>query len=238
MPDYEHLRPYLVSSSLRYSYGQLRGSPVLRWAQHTDRQAAAPMIAALEQAGFAALWIDTRGYPDAAADLLARLRATGRPEFTTDRQPPHVRIFLLNPPSAHRLPDFNDPRFAEPWDSAPSRPALLALDGWYAPERKEADTWRWAARHAALGVWTETAVPVAMLLFRLGGPAQSVVVLRQDGKELLRASPGPQIHTVRLPLTAGLNRLDWQLEGATFRPGDQDPRELGFMVENLSVSAP
>lgn len=238
MPDYEHLRPSLASSSLRYSYGQLRGSPVLRWARHIGRQTAAPMIEALEKAGFAALWIDTRAYPDAAADLLAKLHATGRREFTTDRQPPQVRIFLLNPSSAAQLPDFADPRFSEPWNDAPSQPALLALEGWYAPERKESDTWRWAARRAALGIWTETAAPDASLRFRLGGPAQSVVVLHLGGRELLRASPGPQIHTLRLPLDAGLNRLNWQLEGATFRPGDHDPRELGFMVENLSVSAP
>ncbi len=238
MPDYEHFRPYLASSSLRYSYGQLRGSPVLRWAQHIERQTAAPMITALEQAGFAALWIDTRAYSDAATGLLAKLRATGRREFVSEQQPPHVRIFLLNPSSAPQRPDFTDPRFSEPWNDKPSQPALLALEGWYAPERKESDTWRWAARHAALGIWTETAVPEVSLRFRLGGPAQSVVVLHLGGRELLRASPGPQIHTLRLSLSAGLNRLDWQLQGATFRPGDHDPRELGFMVENLSVSAP
>lgn len=238
MPDYEHLRPYLASSSLRYSYGQLRGSPVLRWAQHTGRLATAPMIAALEQAGFAALWIDTRAYSDAATTLAAQLQAAGRREFTTDRQPRHVRIFLLNPSSRLQLPDFTDPRFAEPWGKAPSQPALLALAGWYPPEFKESDTWRWAAHRATLGIWTETAVRDATLHFRVGGPAQSVVLLRQDGKELLRAAPGPQSHTLRLTLAAGLNRLEWQLEGATFRPGDHDPRELGFMVENLSVSAP
>lgn len=238
MPDYEHLLPYLTSHSLRYSYGHLAGTPALRWASHVSRLGPASMAEALEHAGFAALWIDTRAYPDNATSLLQALRAAGRRELPGERQPANVRIFLLTPRTPAVPPDFNDPRYLESWDGTASQPALLALHGWYPLEQRAADRWRWANRHAALGIWSDESRPDAVLRFRIDGPAQSTVVLISAGRELLRASPGPKIHTVRLPLALGLNRLDWSLEGATFRPGDHDPRELGFMVENLSVSAP
>lgn len=238
MPDYEHLLPYLTSDTLRYSYGHLRNSPALRWARHVARLPTTEMVAALEGTGFAALWIDTRAYADAGAALSAALQDAGRSEFTVDRQPASVRVFLLKPAPAPQLPDFSDPRLQEPWDETSGQPALLALRGWYAPESDAQNRWRWAAREAALGLWSETAAPTATLRFRLGGPAQSVVVLRLDGRELGRWAPGPETRTVQLPLGAGLTTLIWSLEGHTFRPGDHDPRELGFMVENLAVSVP
>lgn len=238
MPDYDHLLPYLTSDALRYSYGHLRNSPALRWARHVARLSGVEMIAALEKAGFAAVWIDTRAYADAGAALYAALQNAGRFELATERQPPFVRVFLLKPAPSPQLPDFSDPRLQEPWDETSGEPALLALRGWYVPESDAQNRWRWAARDATLGLWSETAAPTATLRFRLGGPAQSVVALRLDGRELGRWPPGPETRTVQMPLRAGLTTLIWNLEGRTFRPGDHDPRELGFMVENLSVSVP
>ncbi|MDQ5978817.1 MAG: hypothetical protein QG602_1791 [Verrucomicrobiota bacterium] len=239
MPDYEHLLPYLTSHALHYSYGHLAQTPAQRWAGYVARQPADRMLAALEQAGFAALWIDTRAYPDSAVSLTQALRITGRQEIRPTLQPAHVRVFLLNPSPKPRLPDFADPRYLETWDGTTDpTPSLLALTGWYSLEQNGTNRWRWAAREAVLGIWTEAAAPAATLRFRLDGPAGSVVVLHNGEQEILRANPGAQTRTVSLALIGGLNRLSWRLEGATFRPGDHDPRELGFMVENLSVSVP
>jgi hypothetical protein len=65
-----------------------------------------------------------------------------------------------------------------------------------------------------------------------------MVILHHDDKEVWRSSPGSDIKTVKVPLSPGLNRLVWILDGPSFRPGGSDPRELGFMVENLSMSVP
>ncbi|MES1168736.1 MAG: hypothetical protein ABUL61_06160, partial [Oleiharenicola lentus] len=76
------------------------------------------------------------------------------------------------------------------------------------------------------------------LRFRLLGPARNSVVLRLNGRDLQTIPTGPETPEIPVELTAGLNTLEWTLQGATFRPGGADPRELGFMVENLSVSVP
>lgn len=238
MPDYEHLLPYLTSRSLRYSYGHLANAPALRWSRHVGLLPATQRVAALEQAGFAALWIDTRAYPDQAATLLQALRASGYVEYDPVTRPAPIRVFRLNPAPAPRLPDFADPRYHEPWDDPAAQPSLLALADWHPLEQNQTGRWRWAARDAKLGIFTEPARPQASLRFKIGGPATSVVVVRRGEQELLRTAPGDKIHLLNLSLAAGLTQLTFHLEGATFRPGDHDPRELGFMVENLSVSVP
>ncbi len=78
MNDYEHLLPFLTSHTLRFSYGQVRGAPALAWGRHVGRLPAVEMVAALEQAGFSALWLDPRGYPDGGEKLLTDLATTGR----------------------------------------------------------------------------------------------------------------------------------------------------------------
>lgn len=239
MPDYEHLLPYLTSQSLRYSYGQLRPAPALRWARHVGRLPAAELVATLEKAGFSVLWIDTRAYADAAVALVASLQATGRSELQPARRPREIRLFRLNPAANPPRPDFDDPRLQDPWDESSGRPGLLALRGWYSLETDgKGNHWRWGGREAALGIWAEPADRAASLRFRLGGPAASVVVLRLNGREIGRAAPGPESHVLEVPLHPGLNTLVWRLEGAVFRPGGSDPRKLGFMVENLTMSVP
>ncbi|HEX2861124.1 MAG TPA: hypothetical protein VHN79_05775, partial [Lacunisphaera sp.] len=237
MPDYEHLLPYLTATSLHYSYGHLRTAPALRWARYVSRLAPVDMAGALEQAGFSAIWIDPRAYADGASALVDVLLASGRDEFTFPSSTLATRIIRLTPPTRTHLPDFSDLRFRDPWDDMARTPHLLALQGWDPLESDQSNRWRWARREAALGIWTDKST-TSTLRFRLGGPDRSTVILLQHGREIWRAAPGFQTRAVTVNLSAGLNTLHWRFEGKTFRPGGNDPRELGFMVENLSMSVP
>lgn len=236
MTDYAHFLPFLTSHSLRFSYGQLRPSPWLKWARAIERRPAREMVAALERAGFAVLWVDRRAYADGGEALTAQLRSLGREEVAAGDLP--VRVFRLQPAAVAQPPDFDDPRLAEPWDKAAPQPGLLALDGWYPLENQGPARWRWARQHAALGYWHDGLATTGTLRFLVRGPAKSVVVLRLGNHELWRGPTGPGTHTVTVSLPAGLTTFEWTLEGLTFRPGGHDIRELGFMVENLSLSVP
>jgi phosphoglycerol transferase len=241
MPDYEHLLPYLTSTSLRFSYGHLRHAPALRWARHVGRLPAAEMATELEQAGFSALWLDQRAYAGHAQALIDALHASGRAELFPGEPAFPVRIFRLNAAPQPQTPDYADPRLREPWfdEASPAgKPSLLALEGWFPPEQHGADRWRWATREAALGLWREGPATRAKLRFRLGGPGGNGVALVQQGREIQRFRAGPEIQEIEISLAPGLTTLEWRLTGPTFKPGGADPRELGFMVENLSVSVP
>ncbi|HWA26123.1 MAG TPA: hypothetical protein VG734_10705 [Lacunisphaera sp.] len=245
MTDYQHALPFLTSRSLRFSYGLLRQDPALAWARYVTRLPQKEMIAALERAGFSALWVDLRAYVDNTGQIgpfQQSLRTLGRVEVLPPDRTFPARVFLLQPASDPQLPNFDDPRLKERWmddRDVAGQPLLLALGGWFPPENSTAGRWRWATRQATLGIWCDSqAAPNAKMRFRLDGPTTSTVTVIHDGRELGPFRTGPEIHEVEIRLVHGLNLLSWRLNGRTFRPGKNDPRELGFMVENLSVSVP
>ena len=240
MPDYEHALPFLASHTLRFSYGHLRTAPAMQWARYLSRLPAADLVTALEQAGFSALWLDQRAYADHGDLLVASLQKLGLSELVPPDPALPVRIFRLHAANRPQAPDYHDPRLQEPWRDGPvpaGQPHLLALSGWFPLEAAEAKQWRWVTREARLGLWVDVGTR-AKLRFRLDGPAGSTVLLQQDGRALQTLHPGKEIQEVELLLSQGLTTLEWRLQGQTFRPGGADPRELGFMVENLSVSVP
>jgi hypothetical protein len=76
--EYEHLRPYLHASRLRFSFGGDKGRPREAWQLEAAAQSPPRMVEELERCGFAGILLDRRAYPRAAASLLADLAAAGR----------------------------------------------------------------------------------------------------------------------------------------------------------------
>lgn len=62
MFDYDHLRPYLHTGTLRWSYGAMKGRPGAEWEAATAKQSAREMVAALRTAGFSGIYLDRFGY--------------------------------------------------------------------------------------------------------------------------------------------------------------------------------
>jgi phosphoglycerol transferase len=75
MEDYDHLKGYLHSDSLRWSYPTMRGRPGDAWNREIAGQPVQEMLKSLTEAGFAGLYIDRYGFADGAAELAGRLSA-------------------------------------------------------------------------------------------------------------------------------------------------------------------
>jgi phosphoglycerol transferase len=85
MSDYDHFKPYLQSSTLRWSYGAVKGRETASWQQATASLDTTEMIAALRQAGFAGVWVDRYGYADSGTAELASLQGVlGQPMTSPD----------------------------------------------------------------------------------------------------------------------------------------------------------
>lgn len=75
MAAYDHLKPYLHSRALRFSWGWVPGRGDA-WHQSLRDAPPARLVAALRRRGFAAIWLDRLGYPsleDSPAPALSRL---------------------------------------------------------------------------------------------------------------------------------------------------------------------
>ena len=97
--DYEHLRPYLHASQLRFSYGSDKGGARDAWQRRAEALEPEALADALERIGFSGLLINRKAYEDGAAALRERLAASGRQEAweSPDRRLP------VHPPQAGRV---------------------------------------------------------------------------------------------------------------------------------------
>jgi phosphoglycerol transferase len=74
MLDYDPMRGYLYSRSLRWSYGAVKGRETDRWQGETASRPVEDMVPILAQAGFAGIYVDREGYEDRGARVEATLR--------------------------------------------------------------------------------------------------------------------------------------------------------------------
>jgi phosphoglycerol transferase len=84
MKDYEHFRGYLHASSLRWSYGGMKGRQGDLWLRALNDRPLAEQISLAAQNGFGAVYLDRHAYRDRGAAIEKILRETlGQPIATS-----------------------------------------------------------------------------------------------------------------------------------------------------------
>jgi hypothetical protein len=72
--DYAHFRPYLTSTSLRWSFGAFRGTSLADWQLALPQKSTSALVDDLAAAGFCAIEVDRAAAPDGATAREADLR--------------------------------------------------------------------------------------------------------------------------------------------------------------------
>jgi len=73
MLDYSHLKGYLHSKNLRWSYGVMKGREGDIWQESVAAQPVKEMVGDLFANGFRGIYVDTYGYEDSGAQILQNL---------------------------------------------------------------------------------------------------------------------------------------------------------------------
>jgi phosphoglycerol transferase len=172
LSDYEHFRPYLVTQGLRFSYGVAKFRPRARWQVELENQPAREIVRRLERAGFAALYINRKGFADGGEALLGALEEAGHRRHLTSPRGQQVAV-LLKP---------------DPQPTPPFGRALTVGRGW---QNRPWQGARWAAAEAGFLYYNPLPSPVVVrLTIRLRSPADQTVTLRGGNETLATARLG------------------------------------------------
>lgn len=222
LSDYEHFRPYLASHDLRFSYGAPKYRPRGRWQQEIAQLPPEEMAAQLERLGFAALYLNLKGFEDRAADFLQRLAAAGYTQRITSPLRNQV-VVLLHPTSRPELPVARSLTFGRGWLNRPVDGARWAYSDATLFYHNPHDETRMVTLHLRLRAEDERRV---QLQLPAGQTAQH---------DLLTGETDWTITDVRLG--PGLNRFTL-VSGAPFRRGSEanQLRAVGLITSAVDFS--
>lgn len=190
--DYEHFRPFLTTNSLRFNYGALKGRSRGRWQREIETLPTAELLLRIERYGFAALYLNRRGFADHGDKLLTELRALGRTQHIESASGEQV-VVLLNPHPRPTLPLARTLTFGQGWHSA--RPAEP----------------RWAYGTASFSYYNPTthSLPATVhLVVSSAGPRQLSVRFNDEIKSTVAVIDEKKAIGVSVLLRPGFNRFD------------------------------
>ena len=79
LSPYDHLRPYLYSKHLRYSFGSMKGRKDTQWQKDLSKLSLENAVTKLRELGFQAILINRNGIPEKAKGLVQSLATMGYP---------------------------------------------------------------------------------------------------------------------------------------------------------------
>ncbi len=107
MGEYELIRPYLFTRTLRFSFGFNSGRPREIWQHDLGTLTAPQTIEELERYGFSGLFINRKAFTDGAQRLLTDFWALGKTNVIEDANHEQV-CFVLNPSPTPEVPHSED----------------------------------------------------------------------------------------------------------------------------------
>ncbi len=148
MTDYDHLRGYLHSDTLTWSYGGVKGRQDY-WQQRLAKLTAEKQAEAIAAAGFDGVWLDRYGYGPELADVEAGLVAVFGPPVLTDGT---GRLALFDArPLRDELVDRLGTEKVENEAAAITDPSRVRFGpGFYGPEQIPEGTYAWADGDSAV----------------------------------------------------------------------------------------
>lgn len=192
LADYEHFRPYLVTDTLRFSYGAAKFRSRSRWQRDLENVPMADLVLRLESYGFAALYLNRKGYEDRAERILGELAQLGYTRRLQGSGGQQV-IVMLNPTAQPKIPLGR---------------ALTFGQGWH--PRTEGGV-RWASGDAVLSYFNPHAAPLdAELRLAVVAGSPRAVVLEHNGRAVHTFRIGDaaaELHLPALKLTPGVNQF-------------------------------
>jgi hypothetical protein len=217
---YDHFRPFLHSSQLRFDYGSDKGRARERWRHRVGRMNPPEMVRELEDLGFAGIIVNRGGYDDRAGGMLRGLAVAGR-RVTLESSARDLSFVELRPSRAPRRPGV----------------PLLFGQGWDEGGEPQSAEGVWSSGEAECTLSNESPRPVALnLSFELTVLAPRQVTITRARRVIAswRVSRTLAITGLRIPLPPGESRVTFSTDRVS-DPLEGRDRPVAFRVSNLSL---
>lgn len=223
--EYEHFRPYLATETIRFTFGSRKHRARSQWQRDFEALSPSRLVAALEEAGFAGIYLNRRAYDDRGEALLRALAQAGRTEIIEGnaREQAVVRLHPLPEP---RLPVAREPTYGLGWN----------------PPEPESRGARWTRGEASFSYFNPQQKPLVIRI-RMGasavGPRYMRFLLNGDeiARERVDESPRSlQFDAIRL--RPGVNRFDLVPDEPSIRQGRERNRLRNLKIADLKIELP
>ena len=218
--EYDLFRPYLNTRTLRFSYGAAKLRARSRWQRDLENAAPAVLARQLERYGFAALYLNRKGYEDRADLILRELAALGYTRRIDGPEGNQV-IVLLHPAAVPTLPLARVPTYGRGWHP------------------RVGNGVRWAGADAAMSYFNPQTGPITVdLRLRLSAANARVLTLLHEGEKIGSIEAGPEARELRVPrltLPPGVNRFELRSNQPAQRQGQGRYQLRSFGLHEASV---
>jgi phosphoglycerol transferase len=216
MDEYTHLRPYLNSRDLRFSFGVMKGRPGDRWYCAIHSLPPDRIAGAAAAAGFAAIMVATPGYADGGEELTAALRQTLGPPIAVGRG---MAVFAI-PPTMNAG--------ASPLLTITRHEGFFGWEQW-GPD----DPASRATGNASVRLVSPVDARGAELVLRLRSETPRVVRVERQGAEIARAALEPNVEAkvpLRLDVRKGVDFLELKTDAPGTIPASDGSRPVTFRL--------
>jgi phosphoglycerol transferase len=210
---YSHLRGYLHSEKLRWSFGGMKG----RESDWQEQLAALPVLELVPRvalAGFEALYVDRAGYADSGDEIARQLAPyVEEPLVSRDRR---LAVYDLRAVQEQLRNRLGAEAATEVGDLVTHPAGVRWGQGFAGTERRLNDIWRWSTSNGEMTLVNTNAQPrELMLAFELESlPGTTVVVESGGGQQLFRSPPGRRAFRLNLGLTSKEAKIRFRSEPA------------------------
>ena len=236
MVDYDPVIPYLNSTTLRWSYGAIKGR---YWGLWQDGMISRPIENIVDTAaasGFGAIYIDRNGYADKANAMGAKLDALGIAHI--EARNGRYWLYDIRPYAARMQAAFTPANWERMQDVVLHPLVLQWLPACSAMEGDARQNWHWCGASGGFQV-DNSSSHSKRLAIRAGIAASTpgACSLHIDGPgwnetvPLTNATPRPLVHSLEAPPGTSFVRMTSDCQ----RLVTTDPRPLVFRIDNFSA---
>ena len=233
MSDYSHLRGYLHSHTIRWSYGAMKGREWDRWQRVVTKRNVEDMTKKLTFSGFSGIYICRAAYADRGAKIEAELRSlvNEAPLVSDDEE---FSFFSLGKYTERLRQSYTPTEWAGHTYKA-LRPVTWRWTGFHNMEKHGADSWRWCGPDGTITFSNPRDVPCTLqirMTCLTGQHDMSDLILEGIANQKLRINNEGQAVTIAADIPPGKSELRFTCTARRIQ-SSEEARHLVFQIRNV-----